>query len=133
MEKNQADEHWKTWKVPVPVAYKGEINLQAALLLLFTWDPDRQELLDQRNNISYSAAARALGCTRYKLVQLIEVFRESGMEGVRRKNIVVKKNTRVLNITQAQLEEIVSRETLTRHSTYTLLERVAIYNDKWRA
>ena len=44
MEKKQAEEVWKTWKVPVPVQYQGEINLQAALLLLYTWDPEKQIL-----------------------------------------------------------------------------------------
>ena len=42
---------------------------------------------------------------------------------------LVKK--RVLNITSKQIDQICSREELALNATRTLLERVAIYNDKW--
>ena len=38
MEKKQADAMWKDFQYPVPVQYGREINLQAALLLLFKFD-----------------------------------------------------------------------------------------------
>ena len=133
MERNQANEVWATWKVPVPVQYKGEINLQAALLLLYRWDPEKQELLNERTRIPMSTAAKALGTTPYLLNRLIETFKHSGMEGVRTRNVVVRSNTRVLQITTAQVDHICCRETLTKHATRSLLERAALYNDMWRA
>ena len=38
MERLSAEEVMKTYGNPVPMQYEGEINLQAALLLLFVWD-----------------------------------------------------------------------------------------------
>ena len=38
MNPKDADLYWKTWREPVPMAYKGAINLQAALLLLYEYD-----------------------------------------------------------------------------------------------
>ena len=38
MNPNDADKWFKTTGGPVPLAYKGAINLQAALLLLYEYD-----------------------------------------------------------------------------------------------
>ena len=132
MERNQANEVWRTWRVCVPVQYKGEINLQAALLLLFTWDEEKQELLNQRCRTSFASAARALGCTEYKLKKLIQTFERDGMQGVKMMNFISGRNRRVLNITERQVAEICSREVLTKHATYSLFERCTIYNDMWK-
>ena len=133
MERQQAKEVWRTWKVPVPTQYKGAINLQAALLLLFTWDEEHQVLLNQRSKVSYSAAARALGTTDHRLKRLIEVFNQEGMPGVQAMNMVPRKNARLLNVTQEQIELILSHDTLTKMASMTLLERCTKFNHMWHA
>ena len=97
MEKNQANEIWSTWGTSVPVQYKGAINLQAALLLLFKWDEEKQVLLHERTTTSFNSAAKVLGTTTYKLKKLIECFEQFGMEGVRAMNL--PRSRRCLNIT----------------------------------
>lgn len=47
------------------------------------------------------------------------------MAGVKAKNLPKRKNTRLLNVTQAQIDHICNKETLTLQATMTLLERAA--------
>ena len=54
------------------------------------------------------------------------------MAGVQMINVHPAKNSRIINITQAQITEICSREVLAKHAAYTLLERCAIYNELWK-
>ena len=117
----------------MPMQNDGEINLQVALLLLYTWDPENQELLDQRSSLSTSAAAKALGTTVYKLEKLIDTFRHKGVAGVKAIKLHPGINAKNLNITLPQVDTMCSIQELTRHATRTLGERAAIYNQRWAA
>jgi len=57
MERKLCEPVLGTWKSNVPVNYSGEINLQAALLLLYEWDEEHQQLIDKRTSLSFNAAA----------------------------------------------------------------------------
>ena len=48
-------------------------------------------------------------------------------------NLAPKPNTRLLNVTQAQIEWMCGKQVLTEDATLSLLQRAIKYNEKWKA
>ena len=113
--------------------YKGGINLEAALLMLYRYDPVKKQLTMERTSCSWTAAALALNTNTYKLKQMVEVFRHAGVAGVQKMQHGAGRKAKVINITKEQVDIITSFSTLTDHATKSLQERCAIYNDEWKA
>lgn len=101
--------------------------------MLFVYDSEKKELTRQKTGVSIRAAAKALHTTEYKLRLVIDVFNLHGEAGVRKMQHGGGRPNKLLNITQPQIVLITSYAHLQKVATKTLGERVAIYNDEWKA
>lgn len=63
---------------------------------------------------------------------MIKVFNVHGVNGVRMMQHGAGRRAKIINITQAQINIITSKETLQQHATKSLAGRCAIYNEQWK-